>query len=414
MPHDSLWSDLSSPEFWTWPGTLSPSRRAFFRPFLLAAIIAVAIGAFLATTTYGTNDILFFKSYAVKAQRVGVAPLYRDGANLVEFHTDWVEQMAHPPGAIHLWEATEWVEERTGVPFRVWFRLLTTLAHVLTAVALYRMLGGQLATYFVLCPAAILLAGFHGNSDPLVVALLIWAVYCAEKRYPVFWTVLLFAAACSIKVWPLFLVPAFVLCLSDWRRRIVFLASVPAAWFVLGAPYTFQFPMLILKTVFGYRSAGHWWGFAATVPGYDLFGTALTFAGVGAISVYLHRKGVRLYGVVGGAIAVFVVFTPGFGVNYLAWILPFCLLLPWRLIVGIFVSSSALLLVAYTHWSGGFPWYFADLLRPGAALSWAVIYTSTVCWITLLIAVLSLTPVLTWLFPTPSSRRTPVAPASAL
>jgi hypothetical protein len=407
---DSLWSR----EFWTWPEIPSPrANSAFLGPFVVGLIAAVAICAALASTTYGTNDILFFKSYAVKAKQVGVAPLYRDGAELVEFHTDWVEQMAHPPGAIHVWRATLWVEERTGVPFRVWFRMLTTLAHVLTALALYRLLGAQVATYFVLCPAAILLAGFHGNSDPLVIVFLVWAVFCAEKQYPVWLTGLLFAAACSIKVWPLFLVPAFVLCIAGWRQRFLFLATVPAAWFAMGAPYTFQFPMLILRTVFGYRSVGHWWGLAATVPGYEIFGSLFAFGSVAMMTVYLYAKGVRLYGVAGGAIAVFLVTTPGFGVNYISWILPFCLLLSWRLAVGIFVSSSALLLIAYTHWSGGFPWYFADLLRPGAALSWAVVYSATVCWITLLIAVLGLTPVLAFVFGRPVKSVKQAGPATA-
>jgi len=373
--------------------------------FIPALVIAMAIGITLAWTTYGTNDILFFKSYAVRAGETGVAPLYRDGAKLVEFHTDWVEQMAHPPGAIHIWRATLWLEQKTGVAFHVWFRILTTLALALTALAVSRLVGARAAAVYLLCPAAILLASFHGNSDPLVVAALIWAVYFAEQRAPVWLTGLLFAAACSIKVWPLFLAPAFLLSLTNWRQRILFLATVPAAWFALGAPYTFQFPMLILRTVFGYRSIGHWWGLAATVPGYDRFGTILSFAAVLAITVYLHSKGTRLYGVVGGAIAVFLVFTPGFGVNYLAWILPFCLLLEWRSIAGIYFSSSVLLLIAYTHWSGGFPWYFADLLRPGAALSWSVIYASTICWVTLLLAVLSATPALPWIFARPAPRR---------
>ena len=61
--------------------------------------------------------------------------------------------------------------------------------------------------------------------------------------------------------------------------------------------------------------------------------------------------------------------------------------------------TATLLLAAYTHWSGGFPWYFADLLRPGAAQSWTVVYTATACWIVLVIGVTSLTPVFRWAFP---------------
>src|SRR5207253_10747182 len=87
--------------------------RAF--KFLIAGlVIALAVGLTLASLTYGTNDILFFKSYAVKASSSGVADLYREGAPLVEFHPEWNEQMAHPPGVIHIWRATFRVEQHTG------------------------------------------------------------------------------------------------------------------------------------------------------------------------------------------------------------------------------------------------------------------------------------------------------------
>jgi hypothetical protein len=103
--------------------------------------------------------------------------------------------------------------------------------------------------------------------------------------------------------------------------------------------------------------------------------------------------------VAGGAIAVFLVFTPGFGVQYLAWLLPFCFVLGWRFVAGFYAGSTALLFAAYTHWSGGIPWYFADLLRPGAAQSWTVNYTGTICWIILVIGTASITPVFRWAFP---------------
>src|SRR5438105_11628659 len=144
--------------------------------FIAAAMIALAIGLMLASLTYGTNDILTFKSFPVKASSAGVAALYRDGAPLVEFHPEMNGFMNHPPGMVHFLHTLLWVEQHTGVPFRVWFRILTMLAHVLTSVALYLILGARAATVFVLCPAAIMVAGFHGNSDPIVVVFLIWAV----------------------------------------------------------------------------------------------------------------------------------------------------------------------------------------------------------------------------------------------
>jgi hypothetical protein len=367
--------------------------------FFAAVLVALAIGLMLASSTYGTNDILFFKSYAVKVSNSGVADLYREGAPLFEFHTDLSERMAHPPGVIHIWQATLWVEKHTGIPFRTWFRILTVLAHLLTAAALYRILGARAATAFVLCPAAIMVAGFHGNSDPIVVLFLIWAVLGVEEGWRPWLTGLLFAAACSVKVWPLFLIPAFCLQLANWRQRMTFLTAGAAGALVFGAPYTFQFPMLIAQKVFGYRSTGGWWGLSGMVAGYTDFGTALVFAAVLVATVYLHRLGPRFYEVAGGAIAVFLVFTPGFGVQYLAWLLPFCFVLGWRFVAGFYAGSTALLFAAYTHWSGGIPWYFADLLRPGEAQSLVVNYTGTICWIVLVIGTASMTPVFKWALP---------------
>jgi len=369
-----------------------------FKVFAAGLLIALAIGLTLASLTYGTNDILTFKSFAVKASTAGVAALYREGAPLVEFHPKMNGLMNHPPSMVHILHAMLWLDQHTRVPFRVWFRILTMLAHVLTAGALYRILGARAATAFVLCPAAIMIAGFHGNSDPIVVAFLIWAVYGAEAGWKPSLTGLLFAAACCIKVWPLFLIPAFCLHLSNWRQRAAFLTTATVAGLVFGAPYTFQFPTLIATNVFGYRGLSGWWGFSALFAGYEHFGTPLAFAAVALISFYMHRTGFRLYGVVGGAIAVFLVFTPGFGVQYLAWLLPFSFFLGWRLVGSFYAVSTSLLVAAYTHWSGGFPWYFADSFRSDW-LSWMMLDIAKLCWLVLVIGVISLTPLFQSAFP---------------
>ena len=109
---------LFSNEFWIWPevdySKASKPEERFFGPFAWGLGIALCIGIGLALSTYGTNDVLFFKSYAVKAARTGVASLYRDGAQVVEFHTDDVEPMATPPGMIHVLEGLLWMEGKTG------------------------------------------------------------------------------------------------------------------------------------------------------------------------------------------------------------------------------------------------------------------------------------------------------------
>jgi len=83
---------------------------------------------------------------------------------------------------------------------------------------------------------------------------------------------------------------------------------------------------------------------------------------------------------------LFLFLTPGFGMQYLAW------LVPWVVALGIwptllfYVASSAFVILVYNDWCGGFPWYVADVLfRP-----WDVrdALLGLVCWVSILAVLL--------------------------
>jgi ammonia channel protein AmtB len=58
-----------------------------------------------------------------------------------------------------------------------------------------------------------------------------------------------------------------------------------------------------------------------------------------------------------------MVFTPGFGVQYLAW------LVPWAVAAGFvpallwYSTSGVFLFAVYTYWSQQLPWYYANSLK---------------------------------------------------
>jgi|GEM_PF-3637806 len=272
---------------------------------------------------------------------------------------------------------------QTGLPFQSLFRTITVFAHFVAVLGLWQMLGRLPAAAYALCPPAVLIAGFHGNTDPILIAFLIWAVHAAERQWPSWLVGLLFAASASIKVWPLLLAPMFLLSLPNWRSRVAFSAATTAGVVGYGLPFTIQFPALLIERVLGYRSLKGWWGLSALVPGYDDFGLPIAFGGVLIFTWLCWRRGVRLYATVGLCVGWFLVTTTGFGVQYWIWLLPFCLLWGKQRYLALFAVSTLLLVVYYTHLSGGFPWHFADMLRPGASQSWLVVYTATVAWLTL-------------------------------
>jgi len=88
---------------------------------------------------------------------------------------------------------------------------------------------------------------------------------------------------------------------------------------------------------------------------------------------------------IGSSIILFLVLTPGFGVQYLAWILPFCFLFGGQATNVVYAASSVFLAVIYTYWSDGIPWYFADALRQHSGYE-VVVYFAAVCWVALAIS----------------------------
>jgi hypothetical protein len=346
-----------------------------------AAVLCLALASF----TYGTNDLLVFQSYVAKAAREGTAALYRDGVSPAGFHPGWVQPMIHPPAMLTLCTGIQYLENLSGIPFRFWFRLLTTIGYLTSAVFVWRFATAKAAIYYALCPAAIMISGFHGNSDPLVVAVLLASVYASECNGRPAMSGVLYGIACSIKVWPLFLLLAFALGLKTWRARLRFGALALAVVVTLAFPHILADPRLILSTVFGYRSSIVCdWGLSRW-PVYARFGIPFTFTAIAVTVLCLHKQNAKLSYMIGSSIVLFLVLTPGFGVQYLAWILPFCFLFDQYVASAVYAASSVFLAIIYTYWTGGIPWYFADAVRQRSG-SEVVIYFAGVCWLTLAIS----------------------------
>ncbi len=71
---------------------------------------------------------------------------------------------------------------------------------------------------------------------------------------------------------------------------------------------------------------------------------------------------------------------PGFGVQYLAWLVPWVVILGFTPTATYYVAGTAFLAAYYTAAAGRFPWYFANSLeRP--AWNATVIGLGLICWV---------------------------------
>jgi len=345
----------------------------FIPIFFVIALIGIRLA--LIFTTYGTNDVYAFERSAIDSS---------SGAGLY-VHDSIVERpgvkfnlvFTPPPFMIRVLAAELWISRHLHIPFQIVFRFPCVLADCLTGFLLWRMKKNWLMV--LACPAAILITGFHGNTDAVMIALVVLAVYLVD-RYPV-WAGMVFAVACSIKIVPLILVPVLI-----GKRRLDFFLAAGVSIIVLWSPYIFQEPVSIFQKVLAYKSLYGYWGLSALAVRFgspevniavQRYGTTVLMAVISGMAWLTRRR--SLFERVGIAFFVFLAGATGFGAQYLAW------LTPWLVDIGaaayLFITTSGVFLfLLYNSWAGGLPWWIADsnIASPstGQVLVWR-----DLCWL---------------------------------
>ena len=366
-----------------------------------AAIVSVAALAFLckillALSTYGTNDVYAWERFAHWSRIFGAGIYQADPA------------FNHPPSMIHVLGALSWLATTTGVFFPFWLRLPAILADAASLWIVYRIFARRLdepsvrwgLLLLAASPALVLVSGFHGNTDPVVMFFVLLSVWATEEGQSDWLSGAAFGAAMCVKVLPLIVLPVLFLCRPGLRRRVIFLGSAAAVVLLCWSPYLYRDPVAIVHRVLGYQSIyGHWglsWlAFAYdTAPSWhDEFQRYEAYIAIAVITVRAFvssraRTKPAVYAQVGLALFFFLAVSTGFGVQYLAW------LVPWTVGIGIVpaaffsAASGVFLFVTYNYWSGGFPWYLADSNYMGD-FSDHLDYFHLLCWLSVLLLVWS-------------------------
>jgi tetratricopeptide (TPR) repeat protein len=371
-----------------------------------AALAGVALLAFLikivvALKTYGTNDVYVYNQFSVWSRYLGVL-LYRVDP-----------QFNHPPSMIHVLHCLSWLAGSTGLPFPFWLRLPGILADTGTLWIVWKILGERpqdrsvFASLILLAtaPALILISGFHGNTDSVVIFFALLSIYLIERGASAWFAGAVFGLALCVKVSPVIVAPAILLYLSGWERRVKFCAAAAVALVVCWSPFLFQDPRAVIEQVFGYRSLYGHWGLsylALQLPAspwaqllnaaLERFGTYLALGLVLIASWIMNRATPkpRLFSQASLVFLLFMSISMGFGVQYLAWLAPWMAGLGWAPAAFFYASSGVFLFLVYNFWAQGLPWYLADSINVGdyggyfdraQLICWlAVVVASVVAW----------------------------------
>lgn len=365
-----------------------------------------------AAKTTGTNDLLFYQaSWRKSEQPSGGLGLYRDGISHIDFRGNEYkhEHYMNPPFVIHMLRLCGYLGSNVAFHFPFWLRVPSILADAGILLLLWKILRPATPRAWLaliaaaLSPVTLMISGFHGSTDSLVVFFLMLTVWLLARPEQALLAGLAFGMSLNIKIWPAMLLPAMLIWLPDWKLRIRFMSAAAAIAIVASMPFLAQDPVLVIRRLLGYPSVYGQWGtsrlltLAAGQPDsqmlvklFESYGRFLILASIAALGIWLHRKhraapiGLRVALLIG----VFLAFTPGFGVQYLAWLAPWVVIAGVEAVVAFSLAGSVFLYVVYDHWSRG-QWLVADSYQQGPWKGTAILY-ELLCWMTVLL--------ITWCF----------------
>ena len=372
----------------------APLPRGWKAAIVSAALFAFALKILLALNTFGTNDVYAWERFAHWTKIFGAAIYGVDPA------------FNHPPSMIHALRVLLELANITGVPFAFWLRLPAILADTSSLWIVYLLFARRLnepgvrwtLLLLALSPVLILVSGFHGNTDPVMMFFVLLSVWLTENEAGDWASGAAFGVAMCVKILPVILAPAFVLYRPELRRRATFLAAMSAVIAVLWAPYVYLNPRGVMNQVLGYGSIYGDWGIAWVVyhlfplvsqewhDDFHLYGAKVLIALLAIASWGVNRKPEKpgLYAQSGAVLFVFLAAANGFGVQYLAWLAPWTVgvaLLPAAFFTA---AAGAFLLLTYNYWSGGSPWYLADSNYVGSFTP-HLDYFLVLCWLSVIV-----------------------------
>lgn len=365
-----------------------------------AAVLALLLKIALALFTVGSNDALTWDHDLIKLRTDGFAALYREGvqypspAGKLYARQDFI----HPPAVVHGLRGLGLLQDASGLPLRFWLRLACALADMGTLMVVWMMFGGPgdrgRLILLALCPVSILVSGFHANTDPIMISFVVLCVLLLDRQR-VSWAAVAFGLAASVKLVPMIFAPAILLYLPDLRTRTKWVGIAALTWITMSMPYLGQEPVLVLKRMFGYGSSTGLWGFymlscqlkdTAWEPLHRIYAPSARWLALLAVALLpagfrLLRLRLPLFVQCGMTVFLFLFLSPGFGVQYLAWTVPWIVALGFVPMAGYYAMTTACLLAIYSLASGrvGINAY-ADVLNVDFTMR---IFLRFVCWITI-------------------------------
>lgn len=393
------------------------TSKAMVVVLLGAAALAMLARLVLAWLSEGSNDAPSFRGFAQQIDQHGLLWMY---PNNFLFN--------HPP-AVGYWTWAAWKLTRGSQPdlFAPIFKLPMIAADLGSAWLLWRigvlrrgpLLGALMAAAFSWSLVAILVGAYHCNTDNLYAFFCLLAVYLLDKAHrpdaalaasrderdvakPVygFLAGLALGAAINVKLIPILLIVPLLLSCRGTPIRSRFIWGL-AAMAIPYIPLMVWTPVGFFRNSLAYRSQVDRWGIpflsselraepvlkVLLEPVNSLYtataaGTILLLVVLLAVFNGLRPRWNRAQ-LCALCLAVFLILTPGFGVQYTVILVPLLFAADLRFAALYSALGGMFLLVTYyVFWTGEFPMYsyFDAPLPLGGALIGLITWVLLAQW----------------------------------
>ncbi|HEY2044709.1 MAG TPA: glycosyltransferase 87 family protein [Jatrophihabitans sp.] len=372
-------------------GATDLSVRRARRSIVAVAVLFLALNVVVMTSTFGTNDILHWQDFLAGVRSAGPIGVYG-----VHFPRSLYN---HAPLTGYFLVVVNWLSDR-GVPFNDTIRLTSSLSDVPAALLVFELLrkrvplrAATIAGFGVAAsPILVIIAGFHGNTDPIFMMLVVLALWLLADRQAPLAAGIVLGLAVSIKVVPIVVVPVLIGYALRTSRRvtILLLAGLGSVFVLLWVPVLVTHFGAIRQNVLGYPGGlTPQWGLSSAanfVGGKSLVdvltGPArlLIVALCALVPAWLvWRRPDQVVSAGALSMVAFLALIPSFGTQYLTWGLATAYLLDVWFATVYNVLGGVLLFVVYDRWAGGLPWdraYYHDFTtseKQLAVLVWVVL-----------------------------------------
>lgn len=337
--------------------------------YLLGALLALAlvVRGWILSQSIGSNDAPTWQEFAGSIAQHGLLQTYRD-----------IDYFNHPP----LMGWFSWLALRLSaflhVEFSAVFKAPVIVIDLASAWLLWlrwRERGereaSKVALLFAFNLVSILVSAYHGNTDCMFATLCL-ASALALSREQWGWAGLALGAAINVKIVPLMLLPVFVPMLPSRRALLRF--GLGAAVCALPFVPVLRIWPTFYRNVFAYNSMPYEWGIPLLIQStqqtlprlatwlrlhYDP-NARFVILGVMVLIGALQRWRRQLNAFEAGALGLsaFLVLSPGFGVQYLAWVVPLLFAAHPRAAFAYSAHGGLFaFLIYYLFWTGTHPWY---------------------------------------------------------